>query len=192
MKQTKYCKLVLIIGSWMKNVDCLSFSLGCARWNRPMQLAFGVFSAWWKMSASENMLFYLTLFLPVLPGWEVLTGFHPPHDALEIFLSERSDWNLMTSGECRRCMRARPMTRPTTSAQATANTALKQCLSLDWDTISQKKKRLGHQVGCHGSVLFYFLFLFQFFSFFPFYFLLSVVLFSLYFFIFHLFLFTLV
>jgi hypothetical protein len=33
MKWTKFCKLVLIIGSRVKNMDCSSSSIGCARQN---------------------------------------------------------------------------------------------------------------------------------------------------------------
>ena len=57
MKWIKYCKLVIIIRSWRKNVDYLSSPLGCARWNHPMYPAFGVLSVWWKMDASGSLLF---------------------------------------------------------------------------------------------------------------------------------------
>ena len=38
-------------------MDYLSSPLGCARWSRPMQPAFGVLSVWWKTSASGSVLF---------------------------------------------------------------------------------------------------------------------------------------
>ena len=61
MKWTKYCKLVLIIGSWRKNMDYSSSILGCARRNYSKYLALGVLSAWWKTSASEGVLFQTVL-----------------------------------------------------------------------------------------------------------------------------------
>jgi len=68
MKWIKYCKLVLIIGSWRKNVDFSSSPLGCARRNCSKYLALEVLSVWWKTSISEGVLF-----LMVLPQFSMLS-----------------------------------------------------------------------------------------------------------------------
>jgi len=61
MKWTKYYKLVLIIGSWRKNMDYSSSPLGELDGTHPIEPAVGVLSVWWKRSAFEGVLFRAVL-----------------------------------------------------------------------------------------------------------------------------------
>ena len=61
MKWTKYCKLVLIIRSWRKNMDYLSSPLGVLDGTVRGSLLSGALSVWWKTSANESVLFRVVL-----------------------------------------------------------------------------------------------------------------------------------